>query len=167
MELNPQRPASTSLTPINPPPPVSFVFPDTLPRSVCDIMQLLAVPPAQHQVPPRGAMNGAVIPHTHGYVKSFVDCFHLMGPFTGCLHLLLSALLIPWVFFVFFSSQCSRDVPPGTNSICSETNICGHFPVEIAVISCAPSTLFPVCPYVIYNIRVLRGSDPVFVIPKG
>lgn len=57
--------------------------------------------------------------------------------------------------------------PEQTASV-RETNICGHFPVEITVISCIPSTVFYVCPYVMYNIKVfpLRRADLVFVIPS-
>lgn len=59
--------------------------------------------------------------------------FHLMGPFTVCLHILLSALLI-LSFFSFNALEmcCSEQ----TASV-QETNVYGHFPAQITDISCS------------------------------
>lgn len=93
------------------------------------------------------------IPHTHNSIKRFVDSVEPDGTFHS---LFAYPPLCSAYSMGFFSSQCSRDAPPGTNSICSETNICGHFPGEITVISCGPSTLSHVGPYVTDNIKALR-----------
>lgn len=65
-----------------------------------------------------------------------------MGPFTVCLHILLSALLSPSLFFFFFLSNAPETFRPEQTASVQETAAYGRFPAELADISRGPTTLF-------------------------
>lgn len=101
-------------------------------------MQLLAVVRAQHHAAPRGAVRDAA--RHPSYVQLHKEVcglrLHLMGPFTVFAYSPLCS-----AYSIYFFPKALEMFRPEQTASVQGTNIYGHFPGEITVISRGPSTL--------------------------